>query len=72
MTQVSRKTLKNRTADLRHSAGWSQSALAQRAGLDKGTVCRFEGGDPTTARVGTAWAIACALGVGLGELFGVE
>lgn len=58
-------------AVVRFSRGWSQAALAARAGVSKKTVVNLERGH-VEPRLRTARAIAAALQVDLHELFPPE
>jgi transcriptional regulator with XRE-family HTH domain len=44
--------------------GWSEKALAERAGVDRGTVRNVEAGNPRVA-IGTSFEIASLVGVPL-------
>nr|WP_237519135.1 helix-turn-helix transcriptional regulator [Streptomyces sp. SID5910] len=52
---------------LRHRAGLTQQALAERAGLDKQAVSLIENGHQSP-RLDTAKRLAAALGISLAEL----
>ncbi len=56
-------TLANKLKRLREEAGLSQQALAVAAGLSTGVVSRIEQGQKTDILLGTATALARALGV---------
>ena len=48
----------------RKQKGWSETALAERAGIDRSTVSRIESGNPGVA-IGTCFEVANLVGVPL-------
>lgn len=62
-----RKNLGHRISQYREKKGLTQSALASRLGVDKGTVWRWEGGRSWPDNLEP---IATALGVEVEDLFG--
>jgi len=48
----------------RKRRGWSESSLAERAGVDRGTVRKIESGDSRVA-IGTCFEVASLVGVPL-------
>ena len=57
-----------RVRELREAKGWTQEALADRAGLRRATVNAIEGGRTKGVDFATLEALAKALGVDAGYL----
>jgi len=69
---VNMQALGERLLLLRRRAGLSQSALAQRAGLDTMTVSRIESGQKKRLELETAARLARVFGMTLDQLCGLE
>lgn len=61
------RQLGRRIAELRGAAGFSQDQLAERAGIDRRSVQRYEAA-VRTPRITDLWLIADALGVSVEDL----
>lgn len=65
------RALGHRIAALREDAGLSQDQLAERAGIDRRSIQRYENA-VRAPRVTDLWLIAAALGVPVTELLAEE
>jgi transcriptional regulator with XRE-family HTH domain len=65
------KTFGQRLKAIREKRGWSQSELAERAGVPYETIYRVERGTHQEPRVSIAAKLALALGVSLDVLAGL-
>ncbi len=66
-----KKMLGNRIRELRQEAGFSQESFADKCGIDRSYMSGIERGvrNPTLEIL---WAISCALGLNLNNLFMFE
>ncbi len=62
-----RRHVGDRMRDTRQRVGFTQQALAERAGLDKQAVSLIENGHQSP-RLDTLWHLARAMGVSVAEL----
>src|SRR5262249_51690110 len=69
---VDMQTLGERLLLLRRRAGLSQTALAQRAGIDTMTVSRVESGQKKRLELETAARLAHVFGISLDQLGGLD
>ena len=70
MSQLNEKRLGRRLQEARQTAGLTQQALCQKAGLSYSTLAKIERGAIKTPSIFTIQSIAGALGVSLDELIG--
>ena len=63
-------TLGDRLRELRRDRKLTQEQLAEKSGVSLSLITKLESGARDSLRLGTAAALAGALGVGVGELLG--
>ena len=55
--------------EVRESKGMTQTELAEKSGISRGTICALEGGQKMSVNTNTLIRIADALGVSMDALY---